>query len=142
MLLYYLFITILSNYFCILCIKYRFLVLPIWFIFELCTLLRWYLFPFKTSWSTLFIGNAFLFYKARSIRLHYLSYLYLLPNMLREMSLLIVASGIGLVFYIPEGHSLFTSVMVLRDIASVMAIHYYNSEAQLCPLLWLCIYTP
>ena len=82
----------------------------------------------------LFIGNAFLFYKARSIKLHYLSYLYLSPNMLRGILLFIVASGIGLVFYIPEGRFLLTSVVFLRDMASEMIITYYSSEEQFCLL--------
>ena len=69
--IYYLSIIILSNYFLYSCIEYQFFVLPIWFIFELCILLRWNLFLFKISWSTLFIGNAVLFYKARSIKLHF-----------------------------------------------------------------------
>ncbi len=61
--------------------------------------------------------------------------------MLREMSLLIVASGIGLVFHIPEGHSLFTLIMVLRDIASEMVAYYSSSEAQLSSKFGLCICT-
>ncbi len=52
--------------------------------------------------------------------------------MLRGMLLFIVASGIGLVFYIPEGRFLLTSVMFLRDMASEMVVYYYSSEAQSC----------
>ena len=50
--------------------------------------------------------------------------------MLRGMLLFIVASGIGLVFYIPEGPSFLTSVVFLRDMASEMVITYYSSEEQ------------
>ena len=61
--------------------------------------------------------------------------------MLRGLLLFVIASGIGLVFYIPEGHSLFTSVTVLRDIASEMVVWYYSSEARFRLLIWLCICT-
>ena len=59
--------------------------------------------------------------------------------MLRGMSVSVVASGIGFVFYIPEGHSLLTSVVFLRDMASEMVITYYSSEEQF-RLLFGCVY--
>ena len=129
-------ITFCTIWFLYLCIKYQFLVLPIWFIIFLN-----YVFCFGNTFFILklfevilYFGNAFLFCNARSISYSIFLICNSLTNMLREMLLFIVASGIGLVFYIPEGRFLLTSVVFLRDMASEMVVYYYSSEAQFCLL--------